>query len=194
MTGNSSSERQRWSCGKHPMDIYTIGHSNHTWESFSALLDGVGIKLLVDVRSRPFSRWAVFANKTRLPGLLAQENIEYDFMGDSLGGKPLERALYGTDGLPDYALIVESERYQRGLKQLIALARRSTTAIMCSEEDPSKCHRRLLIGPSLEESGVGELHIRKDGTVLTTETLAPKVSREKAVQGEFPMPVSSEAP
>ncbi len=176
------------------MEIYTIGHGNHTWQTFLALMKGVGIELLVDVRSRRYSRWAVFANKTRLPGLLAQENIEYAFMGDSLGGKPSERAFYGMDGLPDYALIAESERYQRGLKQLIALARRSTTAIMCSEEDPSKCHRRLLLGPSLEEAGVGELHIRKDGTVLTTEALGPKVSRKKAVQGEFPVPVSSETP
>lgn len=176
------------------MDIYTIGHSNHTWEWFSALLNGVGVKLLVDVRSRPYSRWAVIANRNRLPGLLAQENIEYAFMGDSLGGKPSERALYGTDGLPDYALIAESESYQLALKQLIAMSKKSTTAIMCSEEDPSKCHRRLLIGTSLEEAGVGELHIRKDGTVLTTEELGPKVSREEAVQGKFPMPVNRSAP
>ena len=175
------------------MDIYTIGHSNHTWETFLGLLKDIGIQLLVDIRSRPYSRWAVFANKTRLPALLASENIEYAFMGDSLGGKPSDRMFYGADGLPDYALIAESESFQRGLKQLIALARRSTTAIMCSEEDPSKCHRHLLIGPTLEEAGVGELHIRKDGAVLTSEALGPKGSRREAIRGEFPMPVSSES-
>ncbi|MCH8062573.1 MAG: DUF488 domain-containing protein [Chloroflexi bacterium] len=176
------------------MDIYTIGHSNHTWELFSTLLNGVGIQLLVDVRSRPYSRWAVFANRKRLPGLLASENIDYVFMGDSLGGKPSEPAFYVTDGLPDYALIAKSESYRQGLKQLIELAKRSTTAIMCSEEDPSKCHRHLLIGPSLEEAGVGELHVRKDGAVLTSNALVPKGSPRDAVQGEFPMPVNEGAP
>ena len=176
------------------MDIYTIGHSNHTLNIFLDLLKDVGIQLLVDIRSRPYSRWAVFANRKRLPGLLTPENIEYAFMGDSLGGKPSDRMFYGADGLPDYALIAESESFQGGLKHLIAMAKRSTTAIMCSEEDPSKCHRRLLIGPSLEEAGVGVLHIRRDGAVLTSEALGLKGPRREAVQGEFSMPVSRKSP
>ena len=176
------------------MDIYTIGHSNHTWVTFSALLEQHGIQILVDVRSRPYSRWAAFANRTRLPELLASEKIDYVFMGDALGGKPAERALYGADDLPDYALIAESESYRQGLKLLIALAKDSTAAIMCSEEDPSKCHRHLLIGPSVAEMGIGALHIRKDGVVLTSEELGAKRSRKAVVQGEFPMPVGRDAP
>ena len=176
------------------MEIYTIGHSNHTWELFSALLKNAGIELLVDVRSRPYSRWAAFANKTRLPALLVSKNIDYAFMGDSLGGKPAERAFYGADGLPDYTLIAKSESYGKGLKQLILQAKGLTTAIMCSEEDPARCHRHLLIGPSLKEQGIGVLDIRRDGSVLTSEESGHKRSPKAVVQGEFPMPVSREAP
>ncbi len=176
------------------LKIYTIGHSNHTWQIFCGLVRQHDIQLLVDIRSRPYSRWAAFANKTRLPELLASENIDYVFMGDSLGGKPAERALYGADGLPDYTLIAKSVSYRKGLKELIALAKKSTTAIMCSEEDPSKCHRHLLIGPSIAEMGVGMLHIRKDGGVATTEEFRPKRSRNAVVQGEFSMPANMEAP
>ncbi len=32
--------------------VYTIGHSNHDWDSFSALLKTHGIEILVDTRSR----------------------------------------------------------------------------------------------------------------------------------------------
>ncbi len=148
----------------------------------------------MDVRSRPYSRWAAFANKTRLPALLASENIEYVFMGGSLGGKPAERALYGADGLPDYTLVAKSDSYRQGLKQIIEMAKESTTAIMCSEEDPSKCHRHLLIGPSIAEMGIGVLHILKDGGVATTEEFRPKRSRNAVVQGEFSMPANMEAP
>ncbi len=176
------------------MEIYTIGHSNHTWEIFCGLLRHADIRLLVDVRSRPYSRCAAFANKTRLPALLASEEIDYAFMGDSLGGKPAERAFYGADRLPDYTLIAKSESYRQGLRQLIALAKESTTAIMCSEEDPSRCHRHLLIGPSIEEKNIGVSHIRKDGSVFTSDGLGLKRSRKAVVQGEFPMPVSGDAP
>ncbi len=31
--------------------IYTIGHSNHTWERFRYLLNPHGVEVLVDVRS-----------------------------------------------------------------------------------------------------------------------------------------------
>ena len=38
------------------MNILTIGHSNHSWKTFASLLPPQGIKVLVDVRSRPVSR------------------------------------------------------------------------------------------------------------------------------------------
>ena len=45
--------------------IFTIGHSNHTWDSFAPLLKQHRIQVLVDVRTNPASRFASFANKRR---------------------------------------------------------------------------------------------------------------------------------
>ncbi len=42
---------------------------------------------------------------------------------------------------------------------------------MSSEEDPTDCHRRLLIGRVLRERGVDVLHIRKGGTIQTEKDL-----------------------
>jgi len=42
---------------------------------------------------------------------------------------------------------------------------------MCSEEDSTDCHRRLLIGKVLRERGVDVLHIRKGGTIQTEKDL-----------------------
>ena len=147
--------------------IFTIGHSNHDWDTFLPLLKQHGIELLVDVRSRPVSRFAPFANKGRFPGLLAQEHIEYLFMGESLGGKPEDPSLLDDEGKPDYMKMARDENFVAGIAELADLARRSATAIMCSEEAPVSCHRLRLIAPALEARDVDSLHIRKSGEVAS---------------------------
>ncbi len=143
--------------------IYTIGHSNHPWERFLALLREQEIELLVDVRSRPASRWARFANKRVLPRLLGEAGVGHAYMGDSIGGKPVDPALYDASGQPDYAKIAGDGAFRQGIDRLLELAGCRRTAIMCSEEDPGSCHRTLLIGPALEGYEVVLCHIRKSG-------------------------------
>jgi uncharacterized protein (DUF488 family) len=46
---------------------------------------------------------------------------------------------------------------------LIKLAKGANIAIMCSEENPVRCHRNLLVGRRLLELGIKVYHIRKDG-------------------------------
>ncbi|MDA1228248.1 MAG: hypothetical protein BZY79_03945 [SAR202 cluster bacterium Casp-Chloro-G4] len=145
--------------------IYTIGHSNHKWETFLPLLKLHGIKLLADVRSRPVSRFASFTNKGRFSGLLAQESIEYLFMGESLGGKPEDPSLYDDDGKPDYGKMARHIDFLAGIVDLVALAEKSAIAIMCSEGDPAQCHRSLLMTPAIEAQGAEVLHIRRTGEV-----------------------------
>ena len=151
--------------------IFTIGHSNHTWDDFSRLLRQHGVEELVDVRSRPVSRFADFANSPTLGRLLEREGVRYVFKGDSLGGKPSDRSCYDDDGKPDYDEIRSRDFFKTGIGELTALAEATTVALMCAEEDPGKCHRRLLIGPSLAELGVSLSHIRGDGSVQRTEDL-----------------------
>ena len=141
--------------------IYTIGHSNHRWEPFLALLRANDIETLVDVRSRPVSRWAAFANIRALPGLLEREGIRHVFMGDSLGGKPADKELHDDNGAPDYDKMASQPAFQKGIEELIGVAADSRVALMCAEEDPGACHRSLLIGPAIEESGAALVHIRR---------------------------------
>ena len=141
--------------------IYTIGHSNHRWELFLALLKGHAIETLVDVRSRPVGRWAAFANIHALPGLMEREGVRHVFMGDSLGGKLADRELYDGNGTPDYGKIASQPEFQKGIEELMGVTGVSRVAIMCAEEDPSGCHRALLISPALRHRGVALVHIRK---------------------------------
>jgi uncharacterized protein (DUF488 family) len=144
-------------------EIFTIGHSNQTWDAFAALLRQHGVQVLADVRTTPKSRHAPFASLSRLPGLLGGEGVTYVFLGDSLGGKPADGSCYDQKGRPDYHKIRSKVFFRKGIEELLKLVEGSTVAIMCAEEDPSKCHRTLLIGPALEPHGVALRHIRGDG-------------------------------
>jgi len=52
-------------------------------------------------------------------------------------------------------------------------------AILCSEEDPAHCHRRLLVGRVLMERGTELLHIRGDGQLQ--EDAAVEAASGKAI-------------
>ena len=167
--------------------IFTIGHSNHTWAEFSALVKLHGIEVLVDARSNPVSKYADFANTRALPRLLAQKGIGYAFMGDSLGGKPPDRSYYDESGKPDYRKMWSREPFRVGVDRLLDLAAKSTVVLMCAEEDSSKCHRRLLIGPALVERDVKLLHIRGDGTIKVSEALGSRKAYQRQLQGMMPL-------
>ena len=118
------------------------------------------------------SRWAPFANKRTLPALAEREGIRYVFLGDSLGGKPEDPTQYDAKGKPDYRKIRAARFFQDGLDELVKLSENTRTSIMCAEEDPSKCHRLLLIGPALEGRGIGLMHIRKHSSVQRSQSPA----------------------
>ena len=147
--------------------IYTIGHSNIELERFLSLLDG--IEAVVDVRSMPFSKYASQFNIRNIKIALESVGREYIFMkdehvGNVLGGRPRDKDCY-EDGKVVYEKIMKNEWYKAGISALIELASKKRTAIMCSEEDPYKCHRHHLISQSLLKEGVRVFHIRKDGNL-----------------------------
>ncbi|MDA1349699.1 MAG: DUF488 domain-containing protein, partial [Chloroflexi bacterium] len=174
------------------MVIYSIGHSNHNWDTFYALLREHGVEVLVDTRTKPTSKWAPFASARTLPGLTQNERIEYVFMGDSLGGKPADRSSYDARGKPDYARIRSKEFFKTAIAELVNMAASARVALMCAEEDPAKCHRKLLIGPALEQVGVTLLHIRQDGSVQSSGATGSKKAYQQQLQGALPLEVVDE--
>lgn len=158
-----------------PLQIFTVGHSNHSIEAFVALLLSQGVQMLVDVRSQPYSRYSPHFNREVLAAALTGAGIRYHFMGDSLGGRPQQADLYDPgEERPNYARQRATPLYQEGVRQLLELAGRQPTAIMCSEGDPAHCHRSLLIGPSLFALDVAVLDIYPDGEV---KAVAPPIEQ-----------------
>jgi uncharacterized protein (DUF488 family) len=159
--------------------IYTIGHSNHAPEEFLNLIGQHGIQSLVDVRSVPYSRFAPHFNGQHMRSWFPAHDLDYTFAGEFLGGRPSDAMYYKTRQLPsgkadylnlvDYAAVANAAWFKRGIRRLIEIANAKTTVIMCSEEDPQRCHRRWLIEPALCHEGIPVLHIRKNGTLETLE-------------------------
>ena len=150
--------------------LYTVGHSTHPIEEFVALLQKHGVTCLADVRSQPYSRWNPHFNREQLARALALAGIVYQFLGDTLGGRPDQADLYDPGSeRPNYRRQRETPLYRQGLSALEALAHAQPTAMMCSEGDPDECHRTLLIVPSLLDANYDVQHILPDGNLRPAE-------------------------
>jgi len=151
--------------------IWSVGHSNHSFDDFLHILLSQQIELVVDVRSSPFSRYSAHFNQEILEVNLKESGVSYRFMGDSLGGRPPELDLYDETGRVLYRELSKHFRFMNGLEQLCIAAESERLAMMCSEGSPEHCHRRLLIGRVLLEQGVDVLHIHGDGVVKSDSEL-----------------------
>jgi len=155
-----------------PSTVWTVGHSNHPLEVFLDLLVKHRIEVLVDVRSAPYSSYASQFNREALPEPLAGRSVKYLFMGDCLGGRAESDEFYDEEGYVRYDRLAERAEFQQGIGRLLDGLSRFRVALMCGEEDPTGCHRRLLIGRVLARHGVQVIHIRGDGHTQTEPELA----------------------
>ncbi len=151
--------------------VHTIGHSSHSMERFIELLCQHRIALLADVRSRPYSRRMPHFQQSALRRALGAERLEYAYLGHELGGRPAGAEFYAPAGHVDFERRAQALDFQAGIEQLVLLAGQRSTAILCAEEDPAGCHRRLLVAPALERRGVAVLHIRGDGRLQSEDEL-----------------------
>lgn len=161
--------------------LLSVGHSNHDWLSFVALLRRAGVSVLADVRSSPYSRWIPHFNCGAMERGLREYDISYVFLGELLGGRPTSPSLYDDEGRLDYERVRATEAFQRGLEQLAHGQPGVTTAFLCSEEDPLDCHRGLMIAPALAARGFAPSHLRKDGSIETNEEMESRLLSETGV-------------
>jgi uncharacterized protein (DUF488 family) len=152
--------------------IWTIGHSNHTLEHFAKLLQAEGIEVVVDVRSYPYSRIAPHFNREELDAALRRVGTRYLFFGEELGGRPSREADYDEDGHARYDRMAEQPGFQMAVQRLLSGAREHRVALLCSEGQPSECHRRLLVGKVLVDHGVALRHILPNGVIYQEDFVA----------------------
>jgi uncharacterized protein (DUF488 family) len=67
------------------MQLYTLGTSLRSEDEFVGILKHYGIEALVDVRSYPKSKRAIF-NRDYLEKMIFKAGVDYHFLGKELGG------------------------------------------------------------------------------------------------------------
>ena len=119
--------------------IYTTGYQNlRTLAELIEQLKMHRVELLLDVRSKPYSRNAAFRKET-IERNFVESGIFYRWMGRSLGGF--------------------SEISESAIKNLVELQKDKRVCLMCMEADLDKCHRKREIARRLEAYGVMVTHL-----------------------------------
>jgi len=144
--------------------IFSIGHSNHDWEHFLALLRAHGATALVDVRSQPYSRRFPHFSRAALQPALARAGIAYVFLGLELGARRADPSCY-VDGQVDFECVAATADFLRGLDRLRKGAKEHCIVMMCAEREPLDCHRTVLVARHLHAVGLEVAHILADGSL-----------------------------
>ena len=151
--------------------IFTIGHSNHSWNEFLSILKHYDISFLVDIRRFPSSRLWLHFNKNMMEKDLPNHNIKYLHI-EKLGGrrngkrndgnaileemkKTYNNQAWKNKSFRAYADYMCTVEFKEGIKAVLSLEKQkdeeseynnnsNNIAIMCAEALPWRCHRRLV--------------------------------------------------
>jgi uncharacterized protein (DUF488 family) len=142
--------------------ILTVGHSTHPIEEFLELLEAHRVEQVVDIRTIPKSRRNPQFNKEKLAATLDGRGIGYVHL-PSLGGLRQPRhdsinTAWQNESFRGYADYMQTPEFDRGIRELVLLAEHRTTAMMCAESLPWRCHRSL-VADALSARGAAVEHI-----------------------------------
>ena len=133
---------------KHQKEIWSIGHSTRTLEHFVEMLHSFNIKFLADIRSFPGSRRVPQFNKENLEISMPANGIDYVHL-KLLGGrravkKDSKNTGWRHPAFRGYADYMETDDFKTGIQQLEGIAKKHSTAYMCSEAVWWSCHRSMV--------------------------------------------------
>ncbi|MBE9161869.1 DUF488 family protein [Tychonema sp. LEGE 06208] len=174
------------------MELFTIGHSNQSIESFLLLLKKHGITAVADVRSHPFSRYLPHFNKSEITAFLSAARIQYVFLGKELGARPEDLSCYDTEGKALYDRIAATPLFSAGIQRLLKGAANYKISLMCAEKDPITCHRTILVCHKLKAFNLQIKHILSDGTLESHQDLEARLLSKfnQAKNHELPIQLS----
>jgi uncharacterized protein (DUF488 family) len=175
------------------MTVATIGHSILPIAEFVQILEAHGIRQLVDVRTIPGSRRNPQFGRENLSASLQLAGIEYRHL-PGLGGlrrprKDSTNTGWRNASFRGYADYMQTAEFGDNLERLIRWASEASTAIMCAEAVPWRCHRSL-IADALVARGVPALEILS-ATKAQPHVMTPfaKVEDQRVT---YPSPASSQ--
>src|ERR1035438_3425357 len=98
--------------------FFTLGHSNHSMETWLALVRRHGGQVIVDTRSSPYSKYVPQFDKELIQRSLEEADVRYLFLGAELGGRPANPAYYDPSGRVLYSRLRDDSRFQAAIARL----------------------------------------------------------------------------
>lgn len=127
------------------MNIYTIGFTKKTAERFFGLLRGSGATALVDVRLHNVSQLAGFAKRDDLEYFVRELcGMSYAHRPEPAPTKPMldEYKKQGIGWAAYERRFLELMR-ARAVEEAVERDSVDNAVLLCSEDEPHHCHRRL---------------------------------------------------
>ncbi|MCX9189840.1 hypothetical protein C3Y87_00070 [Carbonactinospora thermoautotrophica] len=127
--------------------LVSVGYEGRSLERFVEALCEQQVATVADVRLTPVSRKPGFS-KTRLSQALAEAGIEYRHLR-GLGNPKENRPPFWEgrveEGRRAFRRLLATEPAASQLQELIELAGRQRVAVLCFEQDESRCHRQVIL-------------------------------------------------
>ena len=128
--------------------VYTIGHSNRSVEEFIALLTALVVEIVMDVRSVPHSAHNPQFDIAALQRSLRANGIRYVHLVELGGFRHVSpdspNGGWQNARFRGYADYMQTVEFAAAVDHLVDEARAASTAIMCAEAVPWRCHRSLI--------------------------------------------------
>jgi len=128
------------------MKLFTIGFTKKTAENFFGMLNDAGVKRVIDIRLNNTSQLAGFAKKEDLVYFLKTiGDIDYTHRPELAPTQDIMDAFKKNKGSWEiYAKKFRTLLAQRAVEDTIPKNLLDGACLLCSEEKPQKCHRRLV--------------------------------------------------
>lgn len=131
------------------MNVYTIGFTKKRARYFFDLLESSGAKRIVDVRLRPDTQLSGFAKSSDLEYLLERiAGIDYVHLPELAPDKEMLDAYRNSkaaDAWEKYEARYLELMREREVENSVPRDIIEDGCLLCSEAEPERCHRRLVI-------------------------------------------------
>lgn len=148
--------------------LYTIGYSGFNIKGFVDVLQKMKIRIVIDVRSYPVSKYYPDYNKDLLEETLKNNRIIYKNYSAEFGARQEQPLFFSKEGYLDFSKFVMSEQFKTGFDKIVAgLDAGFNFALLCAEKKPSMCHRTIMIARQFFKNGIDVRHILPDKSLIT---------------------------
>jgi len=128
-----------------PIHLFTIGFTKKSAAEFFGKLQAAGVKRVVDTRLNNVSQLAGFAKKDDLRYFLSLVHIDYIHRSELAPTQEMLDAFKKEKGAwSDYEKKFSGLIAERQIEKQIAPESLHQACLLCSEDTPEHCHRRLV--------------------------------------------------